>query len=168
MRHHRAQYDVIVMCLDFWYFRRSLQMIYHYFLRPQCNVMYCLSRLSNFHYKHETVVRPYKRTVIILYARALINFASVPVYQIARFMGPTWGPPGSCRPRMGPCWPHEPCYQGIVTVVIHSMGIDSFVRQNTFLLPYSNRVNCSDTQTRKRHYFCLTSTIKQVHFTKSS
>ena len=32
--------------------------------------------------------------------------------QIAKFMGPTWGPPGSCRPQMGPCWPHEPCYQG--------------------------------------------------------
>ena len=24
------------------------------------------------------------------------------VTQIARFMGPTWGPPGSCRPQMGP------------------------------------------------------------------
>ena len=23
-------------------------------------------------------------------------------YQIARFMWPTWGPPGSCRPQMGP------------------------------------------------------------------
>ena len=32
--------------------------------------------------------------------------------QITRFMGPTWGPPGSCRPRWAPCWPHEPCYQG--------------------------------------------------------
>ena len=30
--------------------------------------------------------------------------------RIARFMGPTWGPPGPCRPQMGPCWPHEPCY----------------------------------------------------------
>ena len=29
-------------------------------------------------------------------------------------MGPTWGPPGSCRscPRWAPCWPHELCYQG--------------------------------------------------------
>ena len=36
--------------------------------------------------------------------------------QIARFTGPTWGPSGSCRPQMGPCWPHEPCYQGIVSV----------------------------------------------------
>ena len=24
--------------------------------------------------------------------------------QIARFMGPTWGPPGSCRPQMGPMY----------------------------------------------------------------
>ena len=31
---------------------------------------------------------------------------------IATFMGPTWGPPGSCRPQMGPILPHEPCYQG--------------------------------------------------------
>ena len=33
-------------------------------------------------------------------------------YQVARFMWPTWGPPRSCRPQMGPCWPHEPCYEG--------------------------------------------------------
>ena len=32
--------------------------------------------------------------------------------QITKFMGPTWGPPGSWRPQMAPCWPHEPCYQG--------------------------------------------------------
>ena len=25
-----------------------------------------------------------------------------PSYQIAQFMGPTWGPPGSCRPQMDP------------------------------------------------------------------
>ena len=37
--------------------------------------------------------------------------------QITKFMGPTWGPPGSCRPQMGPCWPYEPCYQGILSVV---------------------------------------------------
>ena len=30
---------------------------------------------------------------------------------IARFMGPTWGPPGSCR--WAPCRPHEPCYLGL-------------------------------------------------------
>ena len=26
----------------------------------------------------------------------------VSISQIAKFMGPTWGPPGSCRPQMGP------------------------------------------------------------------
>ena len=26
--------------------------------------------------------------------------------QIVKFMGPTWGPPGSCRPQMGPMLPH--------------------------------------------------------------
>ena len=37
----------------------------------------------------------------------------VELSQIARFMGPTWGPPGSCRPQVGPiCWPHKPCDQG--------------------------------------------------------
>ena len=39
--------------------------------------------------------------------------------KIAKFMGPTWGPPGSCRPQMGPCWPHEPCYQGSYSVRQH-------------------------------------------------
>ena len=32
--------------------------------------------------------------------------------QIAKFMGTTWGPPGSCRPQMGPCWPHWHCDRG--------------------------------------------------------
>ena len=45
---------------------------------------------------------------------ALVRVMGYPVYgikpffeammtsQIAKFMGPTWGPPGSCRPQMGP------------------------------------------------------------------
>ena len=32
--------------------------------------------------------------------------------QIPKFIGPTWGPPGSCCPQMGPCWTQENCYQG--------------------------------------------------------
>ena len=27
------------------------------------------------------------------------------VTQIVKFIGPTWGPPGTCRPQMGPYWP---------------------------------------------------------------
>ena len=34
------------------------------------------------------------------------------VTQIAKFMGPTRGQPGSCRPRWAPCWPHGSCNQG--------------------------------------------------------
>ena len=30
------------------------------------------------------------------------NEVQVKVTQITKFMGPTWGPPGSCRPQMGP------------------------------------------------------------------
>ena len=29
------------------------------------------------------------------------------------FKGPTWGTPGSCRPHVGPMWPHGPCYLGM-------------------------------------------------------
>ena len=32
--------------------------------------------------------------------------------QIAKFVGPTWGPPGSCRHQMGTMLANEPCYQG--------------------------------------------------------
>ena len=32
------------------------------------------------------------------------------VPHIAKFMGPTWGPSGSCRPQMGPMLAHELCY----------------------------------------------------------
>ena len=31
---------------------------------------------------------------------------------IARFMGPTWDPPGANKTRWTPCWPHEICYLG--------------------------------------------------------
>ena len=40
--------------------------------------------------------------------------------QMAKFMGPTWSPPGTCRPQMGPCWPHEPCYQGSIGCAWHT------------------------------------------------
>ena len=33
---------------------------------------------------------------------ASIGIPIVEITQIAKFMGPTWGPPGSCRPQMGP------------------------------------------------------------------
>ena len=37
--------------------------------------------------------------------------------QIARFMGPTWGPPGSCRPQMGPMLAPWTLLSGMTTKV---------------------------------------------------
>ena len=61
-------------------------------------------------------------------------------YQIARFTWPTWGPPGSCRPQVGPCWPHEPCYQGYPRYkpsLSHPMAttLPLIIHPTTLLLP---------------------------------
>ena len=49
--------------------------------------------------------------VVFLWLNVFSSFSMLPPFlpslqsmttQIAKFMGPTWGPPGSCRPRMGP------------------------------------------------------------------
>ena len=46
-------------------------------------------------------------------------FSKIEQTQIARFMGPTWGPPGPVGPRWAPCWPHGPCYQGFYFMITH-------------------------------------------------
>ena len=48
---------------------------------------------------------------------------------IARSMGPAWGPSGSCRPQVGPCSPHEPCYLGSSSAVIN-------IRVKVSILPW--------------------------------
>ena len=58
--------------------------------------------------------------------------------QIAKFMGTTWGPPGSC---WSPCWPHEPCYQGIFKWVVATCTKD-----RTLVLVIANRLTCPVTQ----------------------
>ena len=46
------------------------------------------------------LLRVFRRLWLVLVCQHLSNFS---VYtQEAKFMGPTWGPPGSCRPQMGP------------------------------------------------------------------
>ena len=50
---------------------------------------------------------------VVAYVSSYVSCLSLTTAsQIAKFMGPTWGPPGSCRPQVAPCWPHESCYQG--------------------------------------------------------
>ena len=41
----------------------------------------------------------YDCVCILQRTRVIIDLATS---QRAKFMGPTWGPPGSCRPQMGP------------------------------------------------------------------
>ena len=42
--------------------------------------------------------------------------------QIAKFMWPTWGPPGSCRPQMGPMLVPWTLLSGIICVVTWTVG----------------------------------------------
>ena len=42
----------------------------------------------------------------------IANVVLMGTWILAKFLGPTWGPPGSCRPQMGPIMAHELCYQG--------------------------------------------------------
>ena len=48
--------------------------------------------------------------------------------QIAKFMGPTWGPPGSCRPQMGPMLAQWTCYQGSTFTLSNSHQLDIALR----------------------------------------
>ena len=41
--------------------------------------------------------------------------------QIAKFMGPTWGTPGSCRPQMGPMLAPWTLLSGIACVVLYTV-----------------------------------------------
>ena len=43
--------------------------------------------------------------------------------QIAKILGPTWGPLGPVGPRWAPCRPHEPCYQGQWSCIKSRMNI---------------------------------------------
>ena len=64
-----------------------------YLLMANINQTYCSFMLGS------TVVRkPLKWEVCFVWTTNVISS----ITQIAKFMGPTWGPPGSCRPQMGP------------------------------------------------------------------
>ena len=66
--------------------------------------------------------------------------------QIAKFMGPTWGPPGSCRPQMGLMLAHEPYYQGCLThwfglILVQDMAWKVFITRAFITWPNTNIVN---------------------------
>ena len=59
-----------------------------------------------------------------------LHIISVP--QIARFMGPTWGPPESCRPQVGPMLVPWTCYQVCRWMMHHvHMTLQCFKQRST-------------------------------------
>ena len=70
--------------------------------------------------------------------------------QIAKFMGPTWGPPGSCRPQMGPMLAIWILLSGTIT-----WTNDNLLSLFMYASPVFDEVN--DTIQTKKHilyYIC--------------
>ena len=59
--------------------------------------IYMKTKLSVFLYDIIWIAMRFYRDSLLTLVFSLVFWA-----QIAKFMGPTWGPPGSCRPQMGP------------------------------------------------------------------
>ena len=62
------------------------------------NKFQCNSKQKTTIHIHENSREKCLKTAVTLSWSKCVNSGT----QIARFMGPTWGPPGSCRPQMGP------------------------------------------------------------------
>ena len=56
--------------------------------------------------------------------------------QIARLMGPTWGPPGSCRPQLGPMLAQWTLLSGIRCIATTTWLVSSFLHCCGTLSPY--------------------------------
>ena len=54
----------------------------------------------------------------------LIHQVPADMFQIAKFMGPTWGPPGSCRPQMGPMLAPWTLLSGVSLVQVQCQNAD--------------------------------------------
>ena len=52
--------------------------------------------------------------------------------QIAKFMGPTWGPPGSCRPQLGPMLVPWTLLSGVVSRGSSSVILDKTLPAKTY------------------------------------
>ena len=45
--------------------------------------------------------------IMVIHTIGMFDITLSKIFLIARFKGPTWGPPGADRTQVGPCWPHE-------------------------------------------------------------
>ena len=62
-----------------------------------------------------------------------------PTSQIAKFMGPTWGPPGSCRPQMGPMLTQWTLVSGYLTFAFSVNGQDWDCTDSSIPSPWKTR-----------------------------
>ena len=60
-----------------------------------------------------------------MFVRILINKRRPIPSQIAKYTGPTWGPPGSCRPQMGPMSAPWTLLSGLPSVASSRLSIAS-------------------------------------------
>ena len=73
--------------------------------------------------------------------------------QIANFMGPTWGPPGSCRPQMGPMLAPWTLLSGMFSAELSDPSLCNSFEE--FITGYRNdNIQCS--QWWKSYLFALT------------
>ena len=56
------------------------------------------------------------QTIVYVLPQSPQNYSNISS-QTTKFMGPTWAHLGPVGPWWAPCWPHEPCYQGLQSVL---------------------------------------------------
>ena len=81
-----------------------------------------------------------------------VNDSSTSAVQIARFMGPTWGPPGSCRPQVSPMLAPWTLRSGSILSVLAAVGsvwapVAEILLSTTSILVYAHALFCSITST---------------------
>ena len=84
----------------------NLDWIHTFSLKKHISFFYSLSGwccflLHDFFFQFQSL-KPVPTLSPILAPDIVIKSTSCVTPQITKFMGPTWGPPGSCRPQMGP------------------------------------------------------------------
>ena len=76
---------------------------------------------------------------------------------IARFMGPTWDPPGSCRPQVGPMWAPWTLFSGTGSVIVATKPEIRSLRQYTTVKPNEYCL------LRKTHDYCTIPFLRFGH-----
>ena len=116
-----------------WWLPKGRTNILEYLAGP-CFIIKCRLAITESHCENKTTLRSSYRHLYIETALVLIPLYSccnMPS-QIAKFMGPTWGQPGSCRPQMCPMLAPWTLLSGVYCfVVVSNEHIFSHIPVNT-------------------------------------